>query len=246
MKGAALRPLSGFVLTVLGWWMWSVTDQPEPIPFPDHGVTYSYDGTTVQGVDLSMICAALAVNRTPILMSVRAIVADPERDQGLFQTDENEEGLFVEYQRSEGYLVRFGLPLEDGSVQRVNVKNHTRDAEFNFVALIDPNGKVRVVTDTKDSETQLNSLPIPQCNDSRIGEAAGLLPFAGTLELSVSTDGSLESFQSQLDNYRDLTNNNGPSYWYQFPLYLGLTLLLFGGVINDLLDRLHRRRLKQS
>lgn len=245
MKIPTIRLVVGAALTAVGWWMWSATDQPQPIPFPDHGSTYEYDGSAAQNVDLSIVCDALVINKTPLLMSVRAIVADPERDQGLFQTDENEEGLFVEYQKSEGYLVRFGLPLEDGSVKRINVKNHTRDAEFNFVTLIEPTGKVQVVTDTKEAESQLTAQPIPRCADGRIGEAAGLLPFAGTLRLSVSTGDSVREFRERLDDYRELTNGNRPSYWYQLPLYLGLTLLLFGGVLTDVTDRLKKRRVEQ-
>jgi len=234
--------LIGAIVTASGWWMWSIGDAPRPISFPDHGVTYIYDGGTVRDIDIRQLCEALTERRTSVLISVKALVTNPERDQGLLQTAENEDGFFIEYQQTEGYLVRFGLPLEDGSVARINVKNHTRDAEFNFVALIRSSGGVRIVTDTADVNEELAAPPVPRCDEGRIGEAAGLLPFAGTLRISVSSDGSAKEWNGQIDAYRQQTNENRPSYLYQLPLYAGLALLLFGGVFRDLVVAFRLRR----
>lgn len=248
MRKLIVRIGVGCLLVLLGLVMWSRNQPITPIPFRDHGTTYEYDGSSVKTVDFSAICDALTNGQTEILLSARVIVTNPEQDQGLFQTDENEEGLFVEYQKSEGYLVRFGLPLDDGSVARTNIKNHTRDAEFNFVALVRSSGAVRVVTDTAETRSTLSGRPIPNCLDSRLGEAAGLLPFAGTIRLSVSTSSADEgqTWERWIDDYRRATTDNIPNYLYQIPMYSGLVILLFGAVIEDLITGLRRRHQSKS
>lgn len=246
MKRVLFQSVFGGLLVVVGVVMWSQGEPIKPIPFRDHGTTYEYDGQTVQRADLALICNALTRDQTAILMSAQVVVSNPERDQGLFQTDENEEGLFVEYQKSEGYLVRFGLPLEDGTVARTKIKNHTRDAEFNFVALIESSGSIRVVTDTAELRSKLSARPIPNCLDPKLGEAAGLLPFAGTIRLSVSTSSShhTEKWARWIDDYRRVTSENTPNYLYQFPLYSGLMVLLFGAVIEDVVRWFRQRNNK--
>jgi hypothetical protein len=226
--------------------MWLVGDEPRPIPFPDHGVTYTYDGESVRNIEIQNLCEALSRPRSGVLISVQALVTNPDRDQGLLQTTENEDGFFIEYQQTEGYLVRFGMPLEDGSVARVNIKNHTRDDEFNFVALIQSSGKVRIVTDTAETTSKLSAVPIPRCDEGKIGEAAGLLPFAGNLRVSVSSDGSVREWNAWIDAYRQQTRENQRNYWFQIPLYAGLVLVLFGGVIRDVLDSLRARRMNRT
>lgn len=241
MKFTITRYVVGLVLVVLGWAMWVVSDAPQPIPFREHGYSASYDGATTQRLNVSDVCNVLALSDGAVLLSGRVVVADPERDQGLLQTDENEEGIFFEYQKSEGYLVRFGLPLMDNSVARVSIKTHTRDSEFNFVTLIQSSGAIRVVTDSHESRTQLGAAPVPRCDDGKLGEAGGLLPFSGTLRLSVSTAATATEFQDWLDEYREDTLNNQRNRWYQVPLYAGLVSTLFGGAISDILRRSRRR-----
>lgn len=248
MKRVLFQIVFGCLLVIVGVVMWSQGKPIKPIPFRDHGTTYEYDGQSVQRADFSLICNALTRDQTAILMSAQVVVFNPERDQGLFQTDENEEGLFVEYQKSEGYLVRFGMPLEDGTVARTKIKNHTRDAEFNFVALIEASGSIRVVTDTAELLSELSARPIPDCQDPKLGEAAGLLPFAGTIRLSVSTSSAndTEEWARWIDDYRHATSENVPNYLYQVPLYSGLMILLFGAVIKDFMRWFRRQHNNQS
>jgi hypothetical protein len=241
VKFTMTRYVVGLALVVLGWSMWVSSDAPQPIPFREHGYSASYDGTTTQRLDASDVCKVLALSDGAVLLSGRVVVADPERDQGLLQTDEDEEGIFFEYQRSEGYLVRFGLPLMDNSVARVKIKTHTQDSEFNFAVLIQSSGAIRVVTDTHESTTQLGAAPVPRCDDGKLGEAAGLLPFSGTLRVFVSTATTATEFQDWLDEYREVTQTNQRSRWYQLPLYVGLVSTLFGGAVSDLLRRCRRR-----
>ena len=225
-KRHLVRVTVAAVLAVVGLLMWGKVANVQPIMFPAHGESFSNaEGIAEVGLRPDL-CKPLS-NPNGYLFISGSIKLEDIANQAFLQTADAETGLFFEMSPAEYNQIRLGINLKDDTTKRIKFKSQYRYTPFNYAILIAGNGSIRMVGDARDVRAEVGPVAI-SCDNLRIGMGNEQENFTGSVSANISAGTNIDEINQQLDDYLVLTERNVPSTLYQWPLYSGILLLLFG------------------
>jgi len=225
-KRHLVRVTVAALLIAIGLLMWGKVANVQTIMFPAHGESFSNAEGVADVGSRPDLCKPLG-NPDGYLFISGSIKLGDFANQGLLQTADEETGLFFEMSTGEYNQIRLGIHLKDDTTKRVKFKSQYRYTPFNYAILIAGDGSIRMVGDARDVRDEAGPIAI-SCSSVRIGMGNEQENFTGSITAYFSAGTNIDEINKQLDDYLALTERNVPSTRYQWPLYSGILLLLFG------------------
>ena len=225
-KRHLVRVTVAALLIVIGLLMWGKVANVQTIMFPAHGERFTNTNGVADAGSRPDLCKPLG-NPDGYLFISGSIKLGDFANQGLLQTADEETGLFFEMSTGEYNQIRLGIHLKDDTTKRVKFKSQYRYTPFNYAILIAGDGSIRMVGDARDVRDEAGPIAI-SCSSVRIGMGNEQENFTGSITAYFSAGTNIDEINKQLDDYLALTERNVPSTRYQWPLYSGILLLLFG------------------
>lgn len=214
------------LLIAIGLLMWGKVANVQSIMFSAHGENFSNTSGIADIGSRPDLCKPLS-NPNGYLFISGSIKLENIANQAFLQTADAETGLFFEMSPTEYNQIRLGIHLKDDTTKRIKFKSQYRYTPFNYAILIAGDGSIRMVGDGRDVRDEAGPIAI-SCNNVRIGAGNQQETFTGSITAYVSAGTNIDEINKQLDDYLALTERNIPSTRYQWPLYSGILLLLFG------------------
>jgi len=225
-KRHLVRVTVAAILIAIGLLMWAKVVNVQPIMFPAHGESFSNANGIADAGSRPDLCKPLSVPNGYLFIS-GSIKLEYIANQAFLQTSDAETGLFFEMSTAENNQIRLGVHLKDDTTKRIKFKSQYRYTPFNYAILIAGDGSIRMVGDARDVRDEAGHIAI-SCDNVRIGMGNQQETFTGSISAYVSAGTNIDEINKQLDDYLSLTERNVPSTMYQWPLYGGILLLLFG------------------
>ncbi len=225
-KRHLLRVTVAAILIVIGLLMWGKVANVQPIMFPAHGERFTNTNGIADVGSRPDLCKPLSTPNGYLFIS-GSIKLEDIAHQAFLQTADAEAGLFFEMSPQEYNQIRLGIHLKDDTTKLIKFKSQYRYTPFNYAILIAGNGSIRMVGDARDVRSEVGPVAI-NCDNVRIGMGNEQETFTGSISAYISAGTNIDGINKQLDDYLALTERNVPSTRYQWPLYSGILLLLFG------------------